>query len=178
MSTTREVPVGVTSSASLAKRRRLLVVAALLVASATPGTGPLIAQDDPHATALEGGQPAADGGAVPDADPAPPLPAAADSADLPAHRLREGTQLTNRLGRFRQSGESVFFIDEEGRELGGLPNLSLERVVRMLKTVDDAESISWSVSGTVTEFAGRNHLLISRAVYKAAATPPTPDVVE
>jgi len=93
-------------------------------------------------------------------------------------RLREGTQLTNRMGHFRQNGDALTFVDEDGRELGGLPNLSLERIIRMLKSVDEPESVKWSVSGTVTEFSGRNYLLVSRAVYKAAMLPPMPDAVQ
>lgn len=93
-------------------------------------------------------------------------------------RLREGTQLTDRLGRFRQNGESLSFVDESGRELGGLPNLSLERIANALKAVDEPESVWWSISGTITEFGDRNYLLVTRAVYKAAAQPPTPDAVE
>jgi hypothetical protein len=92
-------------------------------------------------------------------------------------RLREGTQLTDRMGYFRQNGDALTFVDEEGRELGGLPNLSLERIIRMLKSVDEPESVKWSVSGTVTEFSGRNYLLVHRAVYKAAMLPPIPDAV-
>jgi hypothetical protein len=90
-------------------------------------------------------------------------------------RLREGTRLRDVAGRFRQSGDELTLIDEEGRELSGLPNLNLERILRMLKTVEEPESITWSVSGTVTEFGGRNYLLISRAVYKASAPPPAPE---
>ena len=37
----------------------------------------------------------------------------------------------------------------------------------MLKTIEDPASVKWSVSGVVTEFSGRNFLLIHRAVYKA-----------
>jgi hypothetical protein len=48
----------------------------------------------------------------------------------------------------------------------------------MLKSVDEPESVKWSVSGTVTEFSGRNYLLVSRAVYKAAMLPPMPDAVQ
>ena len=113
--------------------------------------------------------------------PAATRPQTDDSADeeVPAaHRLREGTHLNDRLGHFRQNGESITFVDEDGRELGGLPNLNLERITRMLKSVDEPESVSWSVSGAVTEFAGRNYLLISRAVYKAATLPPAPDAIE
>jgi hypothetical protein len=104
-------------------------------------------------------------------------PAPEESAESGV-RLREGTQLTDRLGYFRQNGDSLTFVDEDGRELGGLPNLSLERIIRMLKSVDEPESVKWSVSGTVTEFSGRNYLLISRAVYKAAMFPPVPDAVQ
>jgi hypothetical protein len=122
-----------------------------------------------------------------DAAPEPELSAEANRSPSPpgdeassssAHRLREGTQLKDRLGRFRQNGDSLTFIDEDGRELGGLPNLSLERIIRMLKTVEEPDSVKWSVSGTVTEFAGRNYLLVSRAVYKAATLPPAPDAVQ
>jgi hypothetical protein len=92
-------------------------------------------------------------------------------------RLREGTRLKDVAGRFRQSGDALTFIDGENREIAGLPNLNLERILRMLKTVEEPESITWSVSGTVTEFSGHNFLLISRAVYKAAAPPPAPETI-
>jgi hypothetical protein len=44
--------------------------------------------------------------------------------------------------------------------------------------VEEPDSIAWSVSGTVTEYGGRNYLLITRAVYKSATLPPAPDLVE
>ena len=100
------------------------------------------------------------------------------SDDEDKHRLREGTKITNRLGRFKQSGDRATFVVEGNLEFGGLPNLNLERVVRMLKSVDEPESIWWSVSGVVTEFSGRNYLLIERAVYKSASPPPSPVKVE
>jgi len=92
-------------------------------------------------------------------------------------RLREGSQIDNVVGRFRRSGETLAFVDEDDRELGGLPNLNLERVLRSLKATDEPENVWWSVSGTVTEFSGRNYLLISRAVYKSAAPPPAPETL-
>ena len=119
---------------------------------------------------------------VPDIGAAKPEPGRAASAgkeatdlDLAKLRLREGTRLRDASGRFRVSGDSLTFIDGESREISGLPNLNLERIIRMLKTVEEPESITWSVSGTVTEFSGRNYLLISRAVYKAASPPPAPE---
>lgn len=122
-------------------------------------------------------------GASPGTPSAPPSGSPEGAAGEPsspstALRLREGTQLTDRLGHFQQQGEAVVFVDDQGRELGGLPNLNLERVLRMLKGVEEPESIAWSVSGTVTEFGGRNYLLITRAVYKSATLPPAPDLVE
>jgi hypothetical protein len=125
--------------------------------------------------------------AVDDAAPTPPAAISSASTDgasseasasTAALRLREGTQFTDHLGHFRQQGESVVFVDNLGRELGGLPNLNLERILRMLKGVDEPESVAWSVSGTVTEFGGRNYLLITRAIFKSATLPPAPDLVE
>jgi hypothetical protein len=100
-----------------------------------------------------------------------------EAAEALKLRLREGTRLKDVVGRFRQSGDSLVFIDGENRELGGLPNLNLERVARMLQSVEEPESVTWSISGTVTEYSGQNHLLITRAVFRSAAPPPTPENV-
>lgn len=100
-----------------------------------------------------------------------------EAAEALKLRLREGTRLKDVVGRFRQSGDSLVFIDGENRELGGLPNLNLERVARMLQSVEEPESVTWSISGTVTEYSGQNHLLITRAIFRSAAPPPTPENV-
>ena len=100
-----------------------------------------------------------------------------DAAEALKLRLREGTHLKNVIGRFRQSGVSLVFIDPDNRELGALPNLNLERIARMLQSVEEPESVSWSISGTVTEYSGDNHLLITRAVFRSAAPPPAPENV-
>ncbi len=97
--------------------------------------------------------------------------------DNAKRRLREGTLLTNQAGHFRQDGDGAVFVTEEKLEIAALPNLNLERVVRTLKGSDEAESIRWSVNGVVTEFNGRNFLLISRAVYKSASPPPVPEQI-
>lgn len=93
-------------------------------------------------------------------------------ANAKSFRLREGTRIENRLGRFEQKSQSATFRTEDGLEFGSLPNLNLQRILETLKTADRPETMWWSVSGTVTEFAGKNHLLISRAVYKATHDPP------
>ena len=100
-----------------------------------------------------------------------------EAAEAMKLRLREGTHLKDVIGRFRQSGDSLVFVDAENRELGGLPNLNLERIARMLQSVEEPESVSWSISGTVTEYSGQNHLLITRAVFRSAAPPPSPENV-
>lgn len=100
-----------------------------------------------------------------------------EAAEALKLRLREGSRLKDVIGRFRQSGDSLVFIDGENRELGGLPNLNLERIARMLQSVEEPESVIWSISGTVTEYSGQNHLLITRAVFRSAAPPPTPENV-
>jgi hypothetical protein len=92
-------------------------------------------------------------------------------------RLREGTILTDQGGRFRQDGDGAIFISESQYEFVTLQNLNLERVIRTLKGSDESESIRWSVSGQVTEFNGRNYLLITRAVYKSASPPPAPEQI-
>lgn len=94
-----------------------------------------------------------------------------------ARRLREGTEISGQTGYFRQDGDGAVFVTDDGFELGGLPNLNLERVVRTLKTADETSTIRWRVNGTITEFSGRNYLLITRAVYKSAAPPPSPEQI-
>jgi hypothetical protein len=94
-----------------------------------------------------------------------------------SRRLREGTEISGQTGYFRQDGDGATFVTDDGFELGGLPNLNLERVARTLKTADETSTIRWRVSGTITEFSGRNYLLITRAVYKSAAPPPSPEQI-
>ncbi len=89
-------------------------------------------------------------------------------------RLREGTIVSDQSGFFREDGDGASFVADTGLEFGALPNLNLERVLRLLKSSEEPSSIRWSVNGKVTEFSGRNYLLISRAVYKSATPPPVP----
>ncbi len=97
------------------------------------------------------------------------------SGSQKVRRLREGTLVSDQSGFFREDGEGATFVTDDGMEFGSLPNLNLERVVRLLKSAEESSSIRWSVTGRVTEFSGRNFLLISRAVYKSATPPPTPE---
>lgn len=100
-----------------------------------------------------------------------------DSSKINSRRLREGTIISDQIGFFREDGDGATFVADMDMEFGSLPNLNLERVLRLLKDADESSSIRWSVSGKVTEFSGRNFLLITRAVYKSATPPPVPDRV-
>jgi len=92
-------------------------------------------------------------------------------------RLREGTIISDQTGYFREDGDGASFVADTGMQFGALPNLNLERVVRLLKGAEEPTSVRWSVTGQVTEFSGRNFLLVTRAVYKSASPPPVPDRV-
>ena len=85
--------------------------------------------------------------------------------------------MSDQTGYFREDGDGATFVADSGWSFGALPNLNLERVVRLLKSTEEPNNVRWSVTGEVTEFSGRNFLLISRAVYKAAMPPPVPDRV-
>jgi hypothetical protein len=82
-----------------------------------------------------------------------------------AVRLREGMLLNNALGHFEAPADGPVFVDAAGRRLAGLENLNLQRITRHLRAADTAADIQWKISGTVTEYEGRNFILIERAVY-------------
>ena len=88
-----------------------------------------------------------------------------------AKRLREGSQIKNMIGRFRNTGDRYTFkpSEVEGqakvKEFVVLENLALERIARLVSSSDKRE---WSVSGAITEFRGGNYLLVERAVLKAS----------
>jgi len=85
----------------------------------------------------------------------------------PVDRLREGAMLIDQLGTFKMAGDQITFrMEGEQGELGVLENLTLERVWKMLIDVRDRQ---WTVSGMVTEYRGRNYLLLHRAVLRARA---------
>ena len=92
-----------------------------------------------------------------------------DDSKRPEHRYREGTNLVDRVGRFKVTQDRVSFYEQETeREFPALENLALERVARIVS--DSSDELQWSVSGTVTEFRGQNYLLVTRALLKAEAT--------
>jgi hypothetical protein len=85
-------------------------------------------------------------------------------------RQREGTRLTDVVGRFELAGDRITFYPAGGRDsFRVLENLALERVGQVLN--ETRARHEWTVSGTLTEFRGANYLLLSKAVVKSTAEP-------
>ena len=80
-------------------------------------------------------------------------------------RLREGTVILDKLGTFGFTEDHISFHEQEDDlQLAVLENLALERIVRVIGESHDPGEVEWKVSGTVTEFQGKNYLLLSKAV--------------
>ena len=90
---------------------------------------------------------------------------AAQAAERPAEKLREGTKLSDEVGGFSRVGERVSFSPGNNREaLRCLENLALERISR---AIDESQGQrQWLVSGVITEFRGANYLLVTKAVIR------------
>ena len=79
------------------------------------------------------------------------------------HRLREGTQVEKVSGHFKLTGDRVTFVTADGKQrFGGLENLALERVARVVK--DSPAQLRWTIAGVITEYRGANYLLVTHAV--------------
>ena len=88
----------------------------------------------------------------------------------PDHVIREGTELVDQLGTFTPAGDRLVFMLSDGkRRLVGLENLNLERISRAM--ADNPDSVTWMVSGTVTEYRGANYLVVRRATLKSRPSP-------
>ena len=97
----------------------------------------------------------------------PTSPIAATASD---HAMREGTELVDQLGTFTPAGDRLIFVLSDGkRRLIGLENLNLERISRAM--ADNPESVTWMITGTVTEYRGVNYLFVRRAMLKSRPSP-------
>jgi hypothetical protein len=75
--------------------------------------------------------------------------------------LREGTRIENRPAEIRQEAERIaIYLADHHVPLLALENLAMQRILRAV--VDDPADKHWTVTGTVTEFQGRNFLLLER----------------
>ena len=81
---------------------------------------------------------------------------------------REGTEFHNQLGTFRMTGDRAIFTTADNQQIRGLENLNLARIVNTI--VDSPDSLTWSVSGVLTEYQGANYLLVTKAIVKNRQT--------
>lgn len=81
-------------------------------------------------------------------------------------KLREGSKIIDRAGRFSLQGERYHFdlLEADGGTFTLLENQLLERVSSAASNQDD--KAVWTVTGVVTEYNGNRYLLLERAVLK------------
>jgi hypothetical protein len=102
-------------------------------------------------------------------DPAQSSGLSAAAAQEDAVMVREGARIEGRPMRARISGDTLIWQAEDSRQaFETLENLALERVLHAIR--NDTSDRQWTVTGTVTEFQGRNYILLER-VTRAARTP-------
>lgn len=99
---------------------------------------------------------------------------AAIAPNAPVLRVvREGTHLVNHSGRLSHSAdgkEAIFTFDTDGTTMGDppmiiLPNLKLQSMEAV--EIGKAADAHFRISGTVTEYKGRNYILLDKAVVMA-----------
>lgn len=89
----------------------------------------------------------------------------AESDEAPTNRIREGTTIQAATGWFKRSGDRIEFQPTgENVKFVVLENLALERVAAEL---EGEVTLVWQIDGTITEFHGRNYLLVDRAFVKS-----------
>lgn len=76
--------------------------------------------------------------------------------------LREGTRVESRVCECRNDGNqlSIQFDSDGGRNLIALENLTAQRILQAAS--DDPSDKHWTITGTITEFQGRNYILLER----------------
>lgn len=100
---------------------------------------------------------------------------AGPKSDEGGKRLREGTRLIDVAGRFDSTSDrSVFYPADADESYKVLENLALERIHKVLEETRAGDKPQWIISGTVTEFAGGNYLLVTKAVIKPPAAGRAP----
>jgi hypothetical protein len=96
---------------------------------------------------------------------------AAVAPDAPVLKvMREGTHLTERIGRLNHTpdgSQAIFTFDADGKTMADppmiiLPNLKLASMEAQV--LGRAGDLHFRISGTVTEYKGRNYILLDKAV--------------
>lgn len=79
----------------------------------------------------------------------------------PVKLLREGARVESRMMVVRSAADNLIFETEDDKQsLEALENLALERVVQAVRA--DSSDKRWLVTGQVTEYRGRNFILLER----------------
>lgn len=92
-----------------------------------------------------------------------PRPAgqAAEALREPGKLIREGSRIESKLMLVRTAGENLTLeTDEDKQGFEALENLALERVLQAVRA--DSGDKRWLVTGQVTEYRGRNFILLER----------------
>ena len=101
--------------------------------------------------------------------PAPVLVSYAGAPAPPVRTLRERSRLLDRRGTVKVSAGRLQFVPADGAPaMVLLENHLLERVEQLLRHGPGSPELQ--ISGLVTEYRGRNYLLLTR-VYVASPTP-------
>ncbi len=75
--------------------------------------------------------------------------------------IREGTRVESRTAECRAEGERlVLQMADSKRHITALENLASQRILKSV--MDEPSDNQWIVTGSITEFQGRNFLLIER----------------
>ena len=87
-----------------------------------------------------------------------------ERSEKPDLRIREGMKLVDQSGYFKVTDDRITFYPEDKQRLTVLENLALERIGRV--TNDRLRQQQWRVTGTITEYRGRNYILVIKAIRK------------
>ncbi|MFT7642650.1 MAG: hypothetical protein ACI9G1_004408 [Pirellulaceae bacterium] len=98
----------------------------------------------------------------------PKAAAEREAAELLRRRLREGDEIEDRAGYFKENADRLLFIltdTESPQTFRVLENLALERISRVMDAKPGKRE--WSVSGKITEYRGNYYILLTRAILKS-----------
>ena len=88
-------------------------------------------------------------------------PAPVTALRAPDKLMREGARLESRVMIVRSSGDSLTLEAEDDKQaFEALENLALERILQSVRA--DSNDKRWLVTGQVTEYRGRNFLMLER----------------
>lgn len=85
----------------------------------------------------------------------------AEALREPVKLIREGSRVESRMMQVRSVGDNLTLETEDDKQVfEALENLALERVLQAVRA--DSGDKRWLVTGQVTEYRGRNFLLLER----------------